>query len=110
MKKLVNFHICALSQLYVKVGPPPLEKFSGSAPDDICRKPTISGFGGSRVLLRLVITGIVGCKRNQLFKNDLFERMDNMSPGILNHFKYIKNLHPVENFFRLSFCKELVMV
>ena len=31
MKKLVIFYICALPQLYVKVGPP-LEKFSGSAP------------------------------------------------------------------------------
>ena len=31
MKKLVIFHICALPQLYVKVGPP-LEKISGSAP------------------------------------------------------------------------------
>ena len=31
MKKLVIFHICALPQLNVKVGPP-LEKFSGSAP------------------------------------------------------------------------------
>ena len=30
-KNLVIFHICALPQLYVKVGPP-LEKFSGSAP------------------------------------------------------------------------------
>ena len=30
-KKLVIFHISALPQLYVKVGPP-LEKFSGSAP------------------------------------------------------------------------------
>ena len=30
-EKLVIFHICALPQLYVKVGPP-LEKFSGSAP------------------------------------------------------------------------------
>ena len=32
MIKFVIFHICALPQLYVKVGPP-LEKFSGSAPD-----------------------------------------------------------------------------
>ena len=32
MKKLVIFYICALPQLYVKVGPP-LEKFSGSALD-----------------------------------------------------------------------------
>ena len=39
-KKIVIFHICALPQLHVKqnqsylikVGPPPLEKFSGSAP------------------------------------------------------------------------------
>ena len=31
-EKIVIFHICALPQLYVKVGPP-LEKFSGSAPD-----------------------------------------------------------------------------
>ena len=31
MKKIVIFHICALPQLYVKVGPP-LEKFSGSVP------------------------------------------------------------------------------
>ena len=31
MKKVVIFHICALPQLYDKVGPP-LEKFSGSAP------------------------------------------------------------------------------
>ena len=30
-EKIVIFHICALPQLYVKVGPP-LEKFSGSAP------------------------------------------------------------------------------
>ena len=29
---LVIFYICALPQLYVKVGPP-LEKFSGSAPE-----------------------------------------------------------------------------
>ena len=33
MKNIVIFHICALPQLYVKVGPPPLEKFSGSAPE-----------------------------------------------------------------------------
>ena len=31
MKKIIIFHICALPQLYVKVGLP-LEKFSGSAP------------------------------------------------------------------------------
>ena len=35
IKKLVIFHICALPQLYVQVGPP-LEKFSGSAPDIYC--------------------------------------------------------------------------
>ena len=31
MKKIVIFHICALPQFYIKVGPS-LEKFSGSAP------------------------------------------------------------------------------
>ena len=37
MKKIVIFHICALPQLNVKVGPP-LKKFSGSAPVTIGKR------------------------------------------------------------------------
>ena len=52
MKKKVNFHICALPQLYVKVGPP-LEKFSGSAPAYVIQKYAINM---SLVKLNMYIT------------------------------------------------------
>ena len=36
MKKLVIFHICALPVIRQGWTPPPLEKFSGSAPGVVC--------------------------------------------------------------------------